>query len=370
MDISLILAIVAAAGVLIAVALIVRSDRTRADAAAQTTAQMNQFADIANRLSHAQTELGARVDERLDSLAKRLGDGLTQQTETTGKTLKELHERLAVIDSAQKEITDLSKEVVGLQDILSNKQARGAFGEYRLIDIIEDALPPSAYAFQVQLSNGRRADCVLNLPKPHGPIAIDSKFPLESYRALHAATDEAARTAAARAFSADVRKHVKDIAERYIVPGETAEQALMFLPSEAVYAELHANFPDVITECHRRRVYTVSPNTLWALLGTIRAVLKDARLQESAQLIQNQVRLLHTDVERLDQRTEKLQSQFATVTKTIGDIRTSAGKIARHSEKIEEIQLGGTQGPDAVDGPLDQSMAEIHELPLRRDGSD
>lgn len=361
MDLITILAVVIALGVIGIALLVLRGERARAE----TDARLAVFADMADKLSHAQTALGARVDERLDGIGKRLGDGLTQQAETTGKTLKELHERLAVIDAAQKEITGLSREVVGLQDILSNKQARGAFGEIQLNDLVSQVLPPQAYGFQVQLGNGKRADCVLDLPNPPGRIVIDSKFPLESYRALHDAPDEAARTAASRAFTADVRKHIKDIAERYIIPGETADQALMFLPSEAVYAELHGNFAAVVEESFKARVFIVSPTTLWATLNTIRAILKDARMQEAAALIQDQVRLLHEDIGRLDDRTAKLQSQFATVTKTIGEIRTSAGKISRHSEKIEEIELG--MDGDETDSP---QIAEIHEIPLRRDGGE
>lgn len=298
---------------------------------------------LADRLKQTQ----GTMNERLDSLHKRLGDGLAQQTEKTGETLKTLHERLAVIDDAQKNITDLSQQMMGLQDILSNKQARGAFGEIQLNDLVSSILPPSAYQTQATLSNGKRADCLLLLPLPPGPIAIDSKFPLESYAALQAAEDDIAKVQAERAFSADVSKHVKDIAERYIITGETAESAIMFLPSEAIYAELHANpkLRGVIEESFRRRVWIVSPTTLMATLNTVRAVLKDARMKEQAGVIQKQVEELLKDVVRLDDRVGKLHTHFGQADKDISDILTSTRKIVSKGEKIEAVQLGDDTSP-------------------------
>lgn len=310
--------------------------------------------ETAERLNGNQTILADRLqqtqgsmNERLDSLHKRLGDGLAQQTEKTGETLKTLHERLAVIDVAQQNITDLSQQMVGLQDILSNKQARGAFGEIQLNDLVSGVLPPNAYQTQATLSTGKRADCLLLLPLPPGPIAIDSKFPLESYAALQAATDDIAKVQAERAFSADVSKHVKDIAEKYILTGETAESAIMFLPSEAIYAELHANpkMRGVIEESFRRRVWIVSPTTLMATLNTVRAVLKDARMKEQAGVIQKQVHELITDVGRLDDRVGKLQTHFGLAEKDISDIQTSTRKIVSKGEKIEAVQLGDDTSP-------------------------
>jgi len=287
------------------------------------------------------------MNERLDALHKRLGDGLAHQTEKTGETLKTLHERLAVIDVAQKNITDLSQQMVGLQDILSNKQARGAFGEIQLNDLVSAILPPSAYQTQATLSNGRRVDCLLLLPLPPGPIAIDSKFPLESYASLQAATDDIAKVQAERTFSADVSKHVKDIAEKYILPGETAESAIMFLPSEAIYAELHANpkLRGVIEDSFLRRVWIVSPTTLMATLNTVRAVLKDARMKEQAGVIQKEVQELIKDVVRLDDRVGKLQTHFGQADRDINDIQTSTRKIVSRGEKIEAVQLGDDASP-------------------------
>ena len=291
-------------------------------------------------LSGALQQSQATVNDRLDGLGKRLGDSLHQQSERTGQSLKTLYERLAVIDTAQKNLTDLSQQMVGLQDILSNKQARGAFGEIQLNDLVTATLPPSAYAFQVSLANGKRADCLLKLPNPPGPIVIDAKFPLESYQALRdAGSDEAAKVAAGRRFAQDVKTHVVAISEKYIVPGETAESALMFLPSEAVYAELHANFLNVVEESYRRRVWIVSPTTLMATLNTVRAVLKDSRMREQAHVIQAEVQKMMEDVGRLDDRVGKLQTHFDQATKDIRDIRISADKISKRGDKIEDLQL-------------------------------
>jgi DNA recombination protein RmuC len=333
-----------------------RAERRRAKAASR----ISDLSEIAEKLMATQNELGGRLqqtqtglNERLDGLNKRLGDSFAEQTEKTGETLKDLHSRLAVIDRAQQKITDLSQQVVGLQDILSNKQARGAFGEIQLQDIVVGALPPSAYDFQVTLGNGSRVDCLLKLPNPPGSIALDAKFPLESYRALRNAADDAEKVQASRAFSADVIRHVKAISEKYVIPGETAESALMFLPSEAVYAELHANFGNVIEESYRRRVWIVSPTTLMATLNTVRAVLKDARMREQAGVIQTEVLTLLDDVERLDKRVGRLNQHFDQTAEDIRQIRISTDKVIKRAERIDEIQLGEeTPAADLAAGDL------------------
>ncbi len=334
-------------GIAIAVLLVFILWRRAERSSAKAAERMTQLGEIAERLVATQNELGGRVqqtqtglNERLDGLNKRLGDSFAEQTEKTGETLKDLHTRLAVIDRAQQTITDLSQQVVGLQDILSNKQARGAFGEVQLQDIVTGALPPSAFEFQVTLSNGSRVDCLLKLPNPPGVIALDAKFPLESYRALRNAPDEAALVQARRAFSADVIRHVRAIEEKYIIPGETAESALMFLPSEAVYAELHANFGNVIEDSYRRRVWIVSPTTLMATLNTVRAVLKDARMREQAGVIQVEVQHLLDDIERLDKRVGRLNQHFDQTAEDIRQIRISTDKVIKRAERIDEIQLG------------------------------
>jgi DNA recombination protein RmuC len=345
MDTSVLILVVALIAALVAAGVSLwaafgRNDSANADALTQQ--MIISQAELAGRLqsmSEAQAQLSHNMEARLETVTKRLGDGLSEHSKSTSDVIKQVHERLAVIDTAQQNLTNLSDQVVGLQNILSNKQARGAFGEIQLNDLVSDVLPPSAYEFQATLTNGKRADCLLRLPNPPGSIVIDSKFPLESYLALRNAENDEARKVALRGFGTDVLNHVRAIAEKYIVPGETAESALMFLPSEAVYAELHASLPDVVEKSYRARVWIVSPTTLMATLNTVRAVLKDARMREQAGVIQAEVMNLLGDVDRLDARVGKLQTHFALAQKDIGDIQTSSGKISRRAERIEDIQL-------------------------------
>ncbi len=310
--------------------------------AEQSAAAQSQLAE---RLQAQERQISKSLEERLAAVSTRVHESLEKSANQTATTMGDLKTRLAMIDEARKTIAALSTEVVGLQDILSNKQSRGAFGEVQLKDIVTAILPPSAYEFQATLAAGKRPDCLLKLPNPPGPIVIDAKFPLESYRALAAAKDEAARVQAARTFTRDVSVHVANIADRYIVPGETAESALMFLPSEAVYAELHANFPNVVEESYRRRVWIVSPTTLMATLNTVRAVLKDVHMREQAGVIQAELLHLLKDVERLDNRVEKLQTHFAQADRDIRDIRISTDKVKRRGERIDGLQFD--EPPDA-----------------------
>ena len=339
MDATLFLIALAAVAAVAAVA-IVLARRQGSEATARLAALEGRLQQLGESHANGQAQLNRTLEERLDKVSKRLGDGITQQTEKTGISLKGVHERLAVMDAAQKNITELSQRMIGLQDILSNKQARGAFGEIQLENLVSEMLPPDAYAFQSTLGNRNRVDCLLRLPNPPGAIAIDAKFPLESYNALRAAEDEADRVQAARSFGADVQKHVRDIAEKYIVPGETAESALMFLPSEAVYAELHANFRNVIEESFKRRVWIVSPTTLMATLNTVRAILKDARMSEQAGVIQAEVQKLLVDVSRLDKRVGNLQSHFDLAVKDVNEIRISSDKVMKRGLSIEEVEIG------------------------------
>ena len=291
-----------------------------------------------NQVQQSQA-INKTLNERLDGVSQRLSNNMTEQTKKTAESLGKLNERLSVIDEAQKNLTGLSTEFLKLQDILNNKQARGAFGEIQLNDLVRNALPPSAYSFQTTLGNGKRADCVVLLPNPPGPIVIDAKFPLDAYHALRNADNDTDKVVASRRFGADVLKHVKDISEKYIVPGETAESALMFLPSEAVYAELHANFTDVVSKSYKARVWIVSPTTLMATLNTVRAVLKDAQMREQAHIIQAEVGKMMDDVERLDTRVGNLRKHFGMAEKDIRDIETSNAKIIRKGEKIKEVEL-------------------------------
>jgi DNA recombination protein RmuC len=315
-------------------------------------------AQLSERLQAQERAVSKTLEERLADLTRRIGENLQKNNTHTGETMAKLQERLAVIDAAQKNITELSGQVVGLQDILANKQARGAFGEIQLQDLVRNALPPSAYEFQVTLGNGKRADCMIHLPNPPGSIVIDAKFPLESYRALVVAEDDATRLQARRKFSSDVGTHISHIAERYIVTGETAESALLFLPSEAVYAELHANFPEVLERSYAQRVWIVSPTTMMATLNTVRAVLKDARMREQAGVIQHEVARMLQDVGRLDQRVENLERHFGQAEKDLREIRTSAEKVVRRGERITEIELG-EDDPTKLEAV---GSAEIHRL--------
>lgn len=356
-DLQLILS--AAAGILIIVNLLVlflRKDdkklQTIADVfyrgQAELAGRLSQMAETNQQQQHKISEAIAEqrlsvlkmMDEKLLQVTKNVGEGLQKTTIQTNQTLTDLRERLTKIDVAQQKISALSEQVVSLQEVLSNKQARGAFGEIQLNDLVTSILPPSAYAFQVVLSNQKRADCVLNLPNPPGTIVIDSKFPLESYHALRTAGNDREKLEADRFFKASVLKHIKDISEKYILPGETAESALMFLPSEAIYAELHANFPEVVETSYRAKVWIVSPTTLMATLNTVRAILKDAKMREMAGVIQKEVGTLTEDIGRLDGRIESLSRHFKQANEDIDGIKVSSGKIAKRIQRIEDIQLG------------------------------
>ncbi|MDR3500065.1 MAG: DNA recombination protein RmuC [Parvibaculum sp.] len=353
--IALLVALAAAASALAAVFAMRGRQKGGAEFEAGVMRLASQQAELAGRLSamadaqaKAQGELARTLNERLDQVGHRVGTSIEETSAKTVETLGNLAARLAIIDEAQKNITDLSSQVVGLQDILANKQARGAFGEVQLQDIVKNALPPSAYAFQVTLNGGTRADCLIHLPNPPGSIAIDAKFPLDAYHLLRNAKDDGERALAQRQFRADLLKHVSDISGKYIVPGETAESALMFLPSEAVYAELHANFSDVVTKSYQARVWIVSPTTLMATLNTVRAVLKDVEMRKQAGVIQKYVGLLLQDVGRLGGRVESLEKHFQQAEKDIRDIRTSADQITKRGEKIHDVELGEADAKEAL----------------------
>ena len=346
METALVIVIAAVALMgLLAVVMLMRSERTMGRLAEMAEGARAAERALAERLVAQERTLTKLLEERLTEVSKRVSDGIIKSTDRTVESMTQIQKRLAVIDEAQKNISELSTQMVGLQDILANKQARGAFGEVQLNDLVTAVLPPSAYEFQATLGNGRRADCLLRLPNPPGPIVIDAKFPLESYNALTQARDEGEKRAAGRAFAQDVARHVAAIAERYILPGETAESALMFLPSEAVYAELHANFRDAVEKSFRARVWIVSPTTLMATLNTVRAVLKDVRMREQAHVIQREVAVLAEDVGRLDERVRNLRRHFGQAEEDIREIEISAGKITSRAGRIEEIEM--EEGGDA-----------------------
>jgi DNA recombination protein RmuC len=306
--------------------------------------------EIAGRFSQAiesqaksQSELQRAVAERLEALDKRLGDNLKETASKTAETLGGLQTRLSVIDEAQKNLADLSGQVVSLQQILANKQARGAWGQGQMESIIRDALPPGLYEFQAKLSNNSRPDCLIRLPGSRCAIVIDSKFPLEAFSVLkNAATDLEKRAAEARV-RADVGKHVRDIADKYIIAGETQSPAIMFVPSESLYAELHDAFSDVIQKAQRAQVIVVSPNILLLAINTVQTVMKDARMREQASLIQKEVGLMLNDVRLLSERVGKLETHLGQAEGDIKNILTSTAKVTNRAEKIERVELTGPQ---------------------------
>lgn len=294
---------------------------------------------VSEAQASAQAKMLELMEKRLAEVSGKMHENLAGSAQRTAKSLGELQQRLVAIDKAQDNITKLSGDVLSLQDILSNKQTRGAFGEIQLTDIVSKALPSDSYTLQATLSNGKRADCLIHLPNPPGPIAIDSKFPLEAYEALRNAETDWHLNEAAKLLRVAVKKHIKDISEKYILDGETADGALMFLPSEAVYAELHANFPELVREGFAARVWIVSPTTCMATLNTMRAILKDARMREQAGAIRRELGLLFADVDRLGTRVDNLDRHFHQAAKDISDIKISADKAGRRAKRLDNFDF-------------------------------
>ena len=294
---------------------------------------------VSEAQAQSQTSMLQLMERRLAQVQEQMNENLHGSARRTAQSLGELQQRLTAIDKAQDNITKLSGDVLSLQDILSNKQTRGAFGEIQLTDIVSKALPSDSYTLQHTLSNGKRADCLIHLPNPPGPICIDSKFPLEAYEALRRATTDWELNEAAKLLRTSVKKHIKDIAEKYILDGETADGALMFLPSEAVYAELHSNFPELVRDGFASRVWIVSPTTCMATLNTMRAILKDARMREQAGAIRSELSKLFADVERLGTRVENLDRHFNQASKDIADIKVSADKAGRRAKRLDNFDF-------------------------------
>lgn len=296
----------------------------------------------------AQVALQKTLSDRIDQLNARLGETLKETASRTAETLGGIQTRLSVIDDAQKNITQLSGEMISLKDILSNKQARGAYGQAQMEAIIRDALPVGMYEFQCTLSNRSRPDCVIRLPGTASAIVIDSKFPLECFETLkRASTDDEKKLCMTRVRS-DVLKHVKDIAEKYLIVGEVQPPAIMFVPSESIYAELHDGFSDVIQKAQRAQVAIVSPNILMLAVNTVQTVLKDARMREQASQIQKEVGALTKDLRLLSDRVEKLQRHFNQADGDLKDILISAGKISHRGERIEKVELSNNDAPPPV----------------------
>jgi DNA recombination protein RmuC len=309
-------------------------------ALAQTSAELNgRVGAMGEWLGSRQADLARVVADRLDSVGQRLGAGLDTQAQTTGESLGRLNERLAVIDAAQARLTEMTREVVSLKDILANKQTRGAFGQARMEAIVRDGLPVGAYEFQVTLTNRARPDCVIRLPGDRRPLAVDAKFPLEGFSAFRAAQDDEARKRAQASVRADVGKHVKDIAERYLLPGETQDIALMFVPSEAIYSDLIEHFDDVVQKAHRARVVIVSPTLMMMAINVAQAILRDARMRDEAQAIQAEVGRLVHDVRMLTERAAKLDTHFRQAQEDLSGIGAASARIARRGERIESMDF-------------------------------
>jgi DNA recombination protein RmuC len=304
-------------------------------------ARVQQMGEL---LAKAQTQLQSSVHERLDAVTAHLGTSMQASSKQTTENLQKLNERLAVIDSAQKNLTDLASQVTSLREVLSNKQTRGAFGQGRMEAIIQDGLPKGAYEFQFTLKNGKRPDCVVLLPDQR-PLVIDAKFPLEAITAFRDGKTEDERKFAGQRVRQDVMKHINDIAEKYLVPGETQDTALMFVPSESVYAELHDRFDDVVQKAYRAQVMMVSPTLLMLAIEVIRQIQKDSQMREATDLIRNEVGQMLKDVRLLGDRVKKLQTHFGQANDDLGMILTSANKIEKRAVRIEELEFDGADAP-------------------------
>jgi len=327
-------------------------------AAEQRMADLNaRVQAMGELLAKAQSQLQQTVHERLDAVTARLGESMQTSTKHTAEHLQQLHARLAVIDNAQKNITDLATTVTSLQNVLSNKQSRGAFGQAQLEAIVADILPKGAFEFQYTLSNRTRPDCVIFMPDS-GPLVVDAKFPLEAMTAFRDAQTEDDRKAAIQRVKQDVAKHVTDIASKYLLPGETQDIALMFIPSESVYAELHERFDDIVQRAQRARVMIVSPTLMVMAIQVIKQVRKDAQMREAADQIRNEVGHMMKDVRLLGERVRKLQTHLGQTSTDVEAILTSAGRIEKRAARIEDLEFDGDSG-----------SAEVIPAPIRALGA-
>ena len=285
------------------------------------------------------SDLAKLVNDRLDAQGQRVGQAIQDTSTKTTESLSKLAERLAVIDRAQSNITQLSQDVVSLQSILANKQTRGLFGQGRMEAIVTDQLPPGSFAFQYGLGNGSRPDCVIFMPNNQPPLVIDAKFPLESWQRIAAAQNSDELRGAAQSFKRDMGVHIDAIAQKYLIPGETQDTAFLFVPSESIFADVHEKFDDVVQRAARARVMIVSPSILMLSIQVMQALLRDVRMREEAHKIQKEVRELLLDVNRMDERVRKLQAHFHQANQDIGDILVSSGKVVRRGERIEAMDF-------------------------------
>ncbi|AXK82813.1 DNA recombination protein RmuC [Pseudolabrys taiwanensis] len=350
----LIFGIVTTIGIIGIIVILLRPRPPATDAAAeQRMADLNaRVQAMGELLAKAQGQLQQTVHERLDAVTARLGESMQTSTKHTAEHLQQLHARLAVIDNAQKNITDLATQVTSLQNVLSNKQSRGAFGQAQLEAIVADILPKGAFEFQYTLSNRMRPDCVIFMPDS-GPLVIDAKFPLEAMTAFRDAQTEDDRKAAIQRVRQDIAKHITDIAGKYLLPGETQDIALMFIPSESVYAELHERFDDMVQRAQRARVMIVSPTLMVMAIQVIKQVRKDAQMREAADQIRNEVGHMMKDVRLLGERVRKLQTHLGQTTTDVESILTSAGRIEKRAARIEDLEFDGDSGgAEVIPAPI------------------
>jgi len=366
----IIAAMVIGALALIALGVLLWRTRNRADPQAAVMAELTRAqADAAARLEtmirmvgDRQSQLQLAVNDRLDTVSHRLGDSLEKTKVSTTENLQKLNERLAVIDSAQKNITQLATQVTSLQSVLANKQSRGAFGQARMESIVQDGLPKGSYAFQHTLSNRTRPDCCVFLPD-NRLLVIDAKFPLEGVTAFRDAKSDDERKFAAQRLRTDVSKHIGDIAEKYSIPGETQELALMFVPSESVYAEIYDGFDDLVQKAYRARVVLVSPSLLMLAIALVQQSQRDVRMREAADQIRDEVGRLMKDVSLLGDRVRKLQTHFNQSNEDIRQSIISIEKIEGRGERIQQVEFGGAAaigsaalGSNVIPAPIPRKL--------------
>jgi DNA recombination protein RmuC len=366
--------------IVLAITLIVHMSRRRRETQAQSTelaelkGRLQTFAEISVA---RQGDIARAVNERLDRMTHRVGSDLNETARKTTDSIAKLNERLAVIDTAQKNLTDLSTNMVSLQEILANKQARGAFGQMRMETIVKDGLPKGAYSFQPTLSNGRRPDCLLHMPNAGAGVVIDAKFPLEGFEAFRTARRDEEKKDAARRVRIDVGRHVDSIAERYFIAGETQDTAILFVPSESIYADLAEHFSDLVQKAHRARIVICAPNMLMLAVQTMQAILKDVKMREQAHLIQGEVQKLIDDMGRFRERVLDLQRHFGQANADIEKILTSSERIAARGRKIETLDFAEAEAAAEIEhqsgSPSPDASAlrpEASPSPTRGEGID
>ena len=345
---------VSSIGVIVVITILLWQRKPLHDAAGeQRMVELNaRIQTMGDLLARAQSQLQQTMHERLDAVTARLGESLQTSTKNTSDHLQQLHSRLSAIDTAQKNITDLASQMTSLQTVLASKQQRGAFGQSRMEVIIQDGLPKGCYDFQFTLSNRVRPDCCILMPDSRR-LAIDAKFPLEAVTKHREAKTDDERAAAARQVRHDINKHISDIAGKYLIPGETHDLALMFVPSESLYADLYDSFDDIIQKAFRSRVVIVSPSLLMLAVQVIQQIQKDARMREAADKIHAEVGLLMDDLGRLRDRVSKLGTHFGQANEDVRQILISAEKVEKRGTRIRDVEFGEGEQPsaDILPGP-------------------